>query len=88
MTTNHLDSLDPALLRAGRTDVLVDFGAATSEQKNEMYMRFFPQDTKEMSSKFFLSDETITLAEFQGSLLAERNRRLANQQSIGMEVGL
>jgi mitochondrial chaperone BCS1 len=88
MTTNHLDSLDPALLRAGRTDVLVEFGAATAEQKNEMYMRFFPQDTKEMSSKFFLSDETITLAEFQGSLLEERNRRLTNQQSIGMEAGL
>ena len=32
MTTNHKDSLDPALVRAGRVDMSIEFDLATAEQ--------------------------------------------------------
>lgn len=42
MTTNHKDQLDPALTRAGRADMHVEFYAATAEQANRMFLAFFP----------------------------------------------
>jgi chaperone BCS1 len=42
MTTNHPERLDEALLRAGRVDVRVNFGAATREQIERMCQRLNP----------------------------------------------
>lgn len=40
MTTNHPEKLDPALVRPGRIDQVMDFGAATDEQLSRLYKRF------------------------------------------------
>jgi chaperone BCS1 len=42
MTTNHLDRLDPALIRPGRADVKLSFGNATADQARQLFERFFP----------------------------------------------
>ena len=42
MTTNHIEKLDPALIRPGRCDVKVMFCNASYEQIITMFLRFFP----------------------------------------------
>lgn len=41
-TTNHRDSIDEALCRAGRMDMHVEFTMATRWQAKELFRRFFP----------------------------------------------
>lgn len=42
MTTNHFDALDPALIRPGRCDLLMEFPNANLNQKTRLFERFFP----------------------------------------------
>ena len=42
MTTNHIEKLDPALLRPGRCDVQVKIDNASEKQIIEIFRRFFP----------------------------------------------
>lgn len=70
MTTNHVERLDPALLRPGRIDYRLYLGNASIHQKVELYRRFFP-DTSEMEAREFVeASPAETMAEFQGLLLA------------------
>ncbi|KAK0657473.1 BCS1 N terminal-domain-containing protein [Cercophora newfieldiana] len=41
MTTNHIDRLDPALIRPGRVDMMVRIGEATRYQAAEMWKRYY-----------------------------------------------
>jgi energy-coupling factor transporter ATP-binding protein EcfA2 len=41
MTTNHLDRLDPALVRPGRVDVRCHFGLASRECAKKFFLRFY-----------------------------------------------
>lgn len=43
MTTNHVDRLDPALIRPGRADVKLLIGNASADQARRLFERFFPQ---------------------------------------------
>jgi chaperone BCS1 len=45
MTTNHIESLDPALIRAGRIDVRIEFKHANKEQAVRLFKRFFPEQS-------------------------------------------
>jgi chaperone BCS1 len=78
MTTNHLDKLDPALLRDGRTDVRIEFTTASTDQKRTLYMRFFPNTSEQEMIEFLANNTTTTIAELQGVLLRERNKQLSD----------
>lgn len=82
MTTNHIENLDPALLRAGRTDVKIEFGAASTTQKEALYIRFFPEASEYEAQEFVNNHPAITVAEFQGMLLTERNQRLSETKAM------
>ncbi|KAI1111805.1 BCS1 N terminal-domain-containing protein [Nemania sp. NC0429] len=41
LTTNHIELLDPALIRPGRVDMMVRIGEATRYQASEMWDRFY-----------------------------------------------
>ncbi len=70
MTTNHVEVLDPALLRPGRIDYRLLLGKAEESQKVELYRRFFPGAHEAEARVFAGQNETYTMAEFQGLLLA------------------
>ena len=44
MTTNHLERLDPALVRPGRVDVMHSIGPASPSQLRRMFLKFFPAE--------------------------------------------
>jgi len=46
MTTNHIERLDPALLRPGRCDVKEFFGYANDKMIEEIYLSFFQGEVK------------------------------------------
>jgi mitochondrial chaperone BCS1 len=70
MTSNVIESLDPALLRPGRVDYKLYMGRADDRQKVELYKRFFPE-AAEVEAELFVEihHSAETMAEFQGLLL-------------------
>jgi chaperone BCS1 len=69
MTTNHAESLDPALLRPGRIDYKLFMGEAADSQRVELYRRFFPGASDAEAREFAQAHSAVTMAEFQGLLL-------------------
>jgi len=70
MTTNHMEMLDPALLRPGRIDYRLYMGQAAESQRIELYCRFFPEAAEDEARCFAQAHCAETMAEFQGLLLA------------------
>ena len=71
MTTNHIEALDPALLRPGRIDYRLLLSVASEEQKMALYQRFFPEASPSEAREFVEANYSAeTMAEFQGLLLA------------------
>jgi chaperone BCS1 len=54
MTTNHIENLDPALIRPGRVDMRTRFSNATRDQARRLFERFFP-GKEELAVKFAIS---------------------------------
>jgi chaperone BCS1 len=51
-TTNHIERLDPALIRPGRVDRKMYVGHATREQAHQLFLRFFPEAGNEVANRF------------------------------------
>ncbi|PVU86448.1 hypothetical protein BB559_003741 [Furculomyces boomerangus] len=75
MTTNHIERLDPALIRPGRVDYKVYLGNATDYQINAMFNRFYPSVSNDkLSEKFtsLLSNYSISTAQLQGHFVQHK----------------
>ena len=73
MTTNHIERLDPALIRPGRCDVKVMVCNASREQMVSMFLRFFPG--REDEARRFagrLPPGELSMAQIQGHLLEHK----------------
>ncbi len=68
MTTNHPEKLDHALIRPGRIDQVMDFGAATDDQLERLYKRFTNDQNPEEFVRLF---QGKTIAEAQVYLLGK-----------------
>lgn len=82
MTTNHVEKLDPALLRAGRCDVKLCFGDIQEEQKLEMYKKFFG-GTLENAKHFIEYHPATSASEFQEALVQYAEEHYARGASAG-----
>lgn len=51
MTTNHIERLDPALIRPGRVDMIAELGDAECEQVKELMVRFYRTTMRERKLK-------------------------------------
>jgi chaperone BCS1 len=71
MTTNHIEKLDPALIRPGRIDVQKHIGVADYQQKIELFARFFPE---EPIPQRYLETE-MTMADLQQILMGLRAKQ-------------
>jgi chaperone BCS1 len=70
MTTNRIETLDPALLRPGRIDYRLYLGKASDQQKVKLYRRFFPEASESDAREIVEACRSAeTMAEFQGLLL-------------------
>ncbi len=68
MTTNRVETLDPALVRPGRVDLQLHIGMASLEQKQTLYRRFFSEG--DCPEKYL--NQTMTMAELQQKLMEDK----------------
>lgn len=52
MTTNHIDRLDPALIRAGRVDRKFEFGLPDKKQMAKFFKSFYPDAEDSLAELF------------------------------------
>lgn len=69
MTTNHLERLDPALIRAGRIDSRIELGWADADQLRRLYLKF--DDNPQAAEAFALehAGQQVAPAAAQGELM-------------------
>lgn len=71
MTTNHIERLDPALVRAGRIDVKLELKNATKHQARRLMQRMLPDAQPNDVERFaeWAGDGSWNMAALQGHLI-------------------
>ncbi|KAI7888866.1 BCS1 N terminal-domain-containing protein [Mucor mucedo] len=74
LTTNHVEQLDPALIRPGRVDLKEYLGNATDHQIRNMFLRFY--DDEKLADEFVkkISGKEISTASLQGHFVYYKDR--------------
>jgi chaperone BCS1 len=74
MTTNHIEKLDPALIRPGRCDVKVEVRRASRCQAARLFGRFYPAEEAAKAQTFAdaLPEHELSMAQLQGFLLEHK----------------
>ena len=75
-TTNHLEQLDPALLRPGRVDRVVSLKLATAKQIEQLFVRFHTTKFESVARLYARSipQYELSMAQVQNHLLRFRDR--------------
>lgn len=70
MTTNHIENLDTALLRCGRTDLKLEFTYSTKNQAKRLFEKFYPEHNH-LSQEFAdnILENTYSVSHLQEILL-------------------
>lgn len=68
LTTNHIERLDPALLRAGRIDRRFKFNPPTRKEIAALFQNFYPDAGDELAKKF--ADKVFQRPEKQARSIA------------------
>ncbi|KDE03881.1 mitochondrial chaperone BCS1 [Microbotryum lychnidis-dioicae p1A1 Lamole] len=79
LTTNHIDRLDPALIRPGRVDLKIYVSDATSWQVGELYQRFYSKSSEDSEGV-----EEGTLSEWKEVLMKKVERDVENGTRVSM----
>ena len=69
MTTNHVERLDPALIRAGRIDERVELGHADEEQLRRLYLKFHDDPAAAAGFARAAQGTALSPAQVQGELM-------------------
>lgn len=77
MTTNHIEKLDPALIRPGRADLQVEIGLPDQEQVARLFIRFFPGAVKDADYFAGCVREGVSMAALQGHLMQHNSPNAA-----------
>ncbi|CAI5964752.1 unnamed protein product [Closterium sp. NIES-64] len=79
MTTNHIDRLDPALIRPGRIDFRLLLDRASSAQIARLFLRFFPNSPASDADGFavLFRERAVSPAAVQGFLLLHKDNSAA-----------
>lgn len=85
LTTNHVEKLDPALIRPGRVDLKEYLGNASDYQIREMFLRFY--DDELLADKFVekTRDKNISTASLQGHFVYYKDKP---QEAVDMADSL
>jgi SpoVK/Ycf46/Vps4 family AAA+-type ATPase len=83
MTTNHIEKLDPALLRPGRCDVKLEFRKASFVQIKNLFARFYPNKSG-MAEKLIskIPEYSISMAELQSHFLVNKDQPERSVETI------
>lgn len=75
MTTNHVEMLDPALIRPGRADVKIEVGLLDVDQAQRMFRKFYPAAPDAMVATFGseVPPRVISAAQLQSHLFYHRD---------------
>lgn len=84
MTTNHVEVLDPALIRPGRADVKMLIGWMAASQVAEMFRKFFPDAPREklLEAAAAVPPNAVSAAQLQSHLFLHRESLDAALQSL------